>query len=275
MDNIKKLEIIKKLKTEDLNIVWGKTEDGMIGKSLPIVRPPFKFEEELIVMEGANDIYFKFTCDENNYFWVPISNKDNFLHLYDIYTKRYQAEYEDPKTIDRKLVVPILYENTVYYYGGLIQNVEKLENKMLFNKYLCRTYKNYKTAFWLTEQPKFNSTYYTMFSNSIISFDILTKFSVQLDTKNDTKKFHPMFIKINYPTAYHSGNRHKIMGDCMLYDVLHKDMPHDIWAALQHENVFDKDKIIDMIIGMSDDLKSEIDYLNFVLAALNELNTSP
>lgn len=268
------MELIKKLKAENLDIVWTDKEDGVIGKSLPIIRPPFKFEEELLIMEGNNDIYFRFTCDENNYFWVPITTKDSFTHLFNIYTKRYHASYEDPKLIDRTEVVEMPHENTIYYYGGLIPNIEKLENKMLFNKYLCRTYKNYKTATWLSEQPKFNSTYYTMFSDSIISFDMLTKFSVQLDTKNDTKKFHPMFIKINYPTAYHSGLRYKVMGDYMLYDVLHKEMPYDIWAALQHENVFDKDKIIEMILGMSDDLKSEIDYLNFVLAALNELNAS-
>ena len=265
------MELVKQLKKLKLDITWESSDEGVIGKSLPIVRYPFKFEEELLIVEGDNDIFFRFTCDDNNYFWIPISDKENFIHLFKIYTKKYHTPYEDPK-LRSPDILPLPYENTIYYYGGLCPNIDKLETKYLFNKYLCRTFKTYKTAYWLSEQTRHTRTYHTMFSNSIITFELLTKFSVQLDTKNDTKKFHPLFIKINYPTTKHNTSRYKIMGNSMLYDVLNNEMPYDIWAALQQENVFDKVKIIGMINGMSEDLKNEKDYLNFVLAAVNELN---
>ena len=268
------MEIVQKLKNMNLNIIWNDEDDGILGKSMPIVRAPFKFEEQLLIMEGDDDVYFKFSCDENSDFWVPVLNIPNFLHLFDIYTRRYYAEEEIPKSMSNKVVYPP-HKNTIYYYGGMCSNVDNLETKMCFNKYLCKTNKNYKTAFWLSEQPVDKSVYRTMFSDSVISFELLTKFTVQIKTTDDSKKFHPLFIKINYPTANHMEIKNDTMGDCMLYDVLYKDMPYDIWAALHKENVLDIEKIVEMLNGMDDELDTEIEYLNFVLAVLNELNTSP
>ena len=253
------MDIIQDLKDMNIDIAWDNDDNGIIGKSPSIIRPPFKFEEELLIMEGDGDIYLRLSCDEENHFWIPVSDTENFLHLYDTYTRRgsvdinEQLEINSVASIFDNPLTSLPFENTVYYYGGLCPNIDKLETKMLFNKYLCHTKRNFKTAPWLTEQPR----------------------KVQLDTKNDIKNFHPLFVKINYPTTNHTGIRHKIMGDCMLYDVLDKDMPYDIWAALQSENVFDREKIVEMINGMGDDLKNEKDYLNFVLAALTELNNNP
>ena len=91
------MEIVNQLKAMNIDIAWTDTEEGVIGKSIPIVRHPFKFEEELMIMEGDNDIYLRFTCDENNYFWIPVADKTNFLHLYDIYTKTSRIKYENQK----------------------------------------------------------------------------------------------------------------------------------------------------------------------------------
>ena|SRR5665647_282377 len=107
------MEILNQIKELKLDINWDSSEEGVIGKSLPIVRPPFKFEEELLIMEGDKDIYFRFTCDENNYFWIPIADKTNFLHLFDIYTKKCYAPYENPKLKSNE-IVPVMHENVTY-----------------------------------------------------------------------------------------------------------------------------------------------------------------
>ncbi len=295
------MELLNKLKNmNDLDITWNEEEDGTVGRSPPITRTPFKFQEQLMIVEGDDELYLRFSCDDNNHFWIPVGDQENFLHLYKIYTTKYNLDEKDQESSDEGMnsneeisneesssegednieeelgeAVDLPYENTIYFYGGLCPNIEKLEAKMIFNKYLCNTRENFKTAFWLSEQPRQVSTYYTLFSRSVISFELLTKFSVQLDTKNDTNKFHPLFIKISYPSTVHTGIRYKIMGDCMLYDVLSNKMPYDIWAALQNENIFDEERIIEMISGMGDDLNNEKDYLNFVLAALKECINNP
>jgi hypothetical protein len=289
------MNLIDELKTVNANITWIEEDDindeeieeveveeieesenktDIIGKSPPIVRFPYKFEEELQIIENNKKTYLRFSCDDDNNFLIPISNKLNFIHLYNIYTKRYYVIDEDIDP-DDNVIAPLPFRNIVYYYGGLCPNMEKLETKMFFNKFLCHTEKKYRTAYWLSEQQRKISTYHTMFSNSMISFKLLTKFSVQLETKNSSRKFHPLFIKINYPSTKHTNTKYETMGDNMLYDVLHNNMPYDVWAALQTENIFDRDKVIDMISGMDDDLYNEKDYLTFVLTALDELNTNP
>jgi hypothetical protein len=274
------MEIVNDIKKMKLDILWNDEDNGLLGKSKPILRLPLKFEEELLIMEGDDDIYLRFSCDEENNFWVPVRDKNNFEHLYKIYTNRLivNVDEDNEKVIgdnvetDINKLIPLPFENTVYFYGGLCPDIDKLEIKMIFNNYLCRTTKQFETSPWLFKQLKHISSYRTIFSNSLISFQLLTKFSVQLDNKLDSKKYHPLFIKINYPYTHHTGIRHKLMSENMLYNVLDKNMPFDIWASLKSENIFDERKIVDMITGMDDDLDNEKDYLTFVLSALSELN---
>jgi hypothetical protein len=270
------MELVEKLKTRgDLNILWNDDNEGILGTSHGIVRAPYKFEEQLLIMEGDGDIYMRFSCDDDNYFWIPVLNESKFLHLFDIYTNRIGMDEYTDLNPQNKMLTELPFEKTVYFYGGLCPDIEKLETKMKFNNYLCLSKKNYCTSPWLSEQPGQIRSYKTIYSNSLITFQLLTKFSVQLDTKDGTKRFHPMFIKINYPETDHTGIRYKIMGDCMLYDVLDKEMPYDVWAAMQAENVLDEPKIKEMLEGMDKDWNSEKDYFNFVLAALDEMSTNP
>jgi hypothetical protein len=271
------MDLIDEIKTIETNIIWEENKKEYIsGKSKPIMRYPFKFEEELLVMESINGYsQLKFSCDDENKYLVPVSNKDDFLRLYDIYTARLFAEDDQIDQRDNAIIA-LPHENTMYFYGGLCQNMDKIDCKLIFNKYLCKTKKRYKSANWLSEQPREISSYFTMFSNTLISFKLLTKFSIQVESKDETTFVHPLFIKVNYPSANNVGATEAMIDKTDLAAILTKDVPHDAWAALETETVYNKQKVQEMIDLMNENndksYESEKDYLTFVMATLDELN---
>lgn len=293
------------IKDDKLNITW-ENGDKILGKSPHIYRNSYVvFKEHLLIIKEDDKLYLKFSCDDENNFLTEITSKKQFMELYETYMRKhmedgqYKEDYDPEADNGEELVDPDLgiygetgeitdlpFENTVYFYGGLCPEIEKLEAKMLFNCYLSQTSKEYKTSYWIANQPTQVKSYNTIYSNSVITFTMLDKFSVQLDTKSDASKFHPLIIKINYKkldketikNTKNTKNKQNVafnkMCDSMMYDILPNDMPYDIWGALQNENIFNEKKVKEMIDAMNNDLKNEKDYLNFILDALRECNES-
>jgi hypothetical protein len=253
------------------------TKDGeyqLVAKSNPIKIVPYKFTEKLHVLEKDGQLKIKFSCDEQNKFLVPVGDELNFLHLFRIYTSRTKLDPWDdiyPKT---EMLQDLPFEKSAYFYGVLTPDVEKLETKLKFNQFLARSNGNFRTSPWLSEQPSHIRHYYTVFSNSLITFFVITKFSVQLEAKDGIKQFHPMFIRINYPETEHVGEDYKEIAKNMLYNVLDHKMPFDIWAAMHDENILNEPKINKMIDDIKDNTETEKEYLGFVLAAIDEMKSN-